>query len=112
MQYHSHTGNNVPFGAQNLRKIGERKDADAGDPARRERLDPVRRWWGQDWLTIDPKLRSSIIEGLSVFLSVFDLSDVAATFCTPKPPAEPPAVPDAPAAETAAVASQLHRSTR
>ena len=57
------------------------------------------------WLTIDPKLRSSIIEGLSVFLSVFDLPDVAATFCPPKPareqagsPADPPTPPCSPAA--------------
>ena len=76
------------------------------DPARRERLDAVRRWHRQDWLTLDPKLRSSIIEGLSVFLSVFDLPEVAATFCPPKP-TEPPPSPAAPAAETAAVARQL-----
>ena len=57
------------------------------------------------WLTIDPKLRSSIIEGLSVFLSVFDLPDVGATFCPPKPareqagsPADPPTPPCSPAA--------------
>ena len=57
------------------------------------------------WLTLDPKLRSSIIEGLSVFLSVFDLPDVAATFCPPKPaseqagsPADPPTPPCSPAA--------------
>ena len=30
-----------------------------------------------DWQALDQKLRSSIIEGLSVFLSVFDLADVA-----------------------------------
>ena len=85
-------------------------EADAStvaDPARRERLDAVRRWYGQDWLTLDPKLRSSIIEGLSVFLSVFDLPDVAATFCPPKPPAEPQVPTGAPAADTAAVARLL-----
>ena len=48
------------------------------------------RWYAQDWLTIDPKLRSSIIEGLSGFLSVFDLPDVAATLCPPKPAMERP----------------------
>ncbi len=78
------------------------------DPARRERLDAVKRWYAQDWLIIDAKLRSSIIEGLSVFLSVFDLPDVAATFCPPKPAAEPAAAsPDAPAADAAAVAKPL-----
>ena len=83
------------------------------DPARRERLDAVRRWYAQDWLTIDPKLRSSIIEGLSVFLSVFDLPNVAATFCPPRPAgeqaawADPPVPPATPAADTAAVARRL-----
>ena len=84
------------------------------DPARRERLDAVKRWYAQDWLTIDAKLRSSIIEGLSVFLSVFDLPDVAATFCPPRPASEqagPPAGPSAPPssadADTAAVARRL-----
>ena len=80
------------------------------DPARPERLDAVKRWYAQDWLTIDAKLRSSIIEGLSVFLSVFDLPDVAATFCPPKPPAEAQPAPDdpaAPAADAAAVARPL-----
>ena len=93
-----------------LTKLGiafEVQSAAAGDPARRERLDAVRRWHRQDWLTLDPKLRSSIIEGLSVFLSVFDLPEVAATFCPPKRPVEPPVSPAAPAAETAAVARQL-----
>ena len=40
-------------------------------------------------------------------LSVFDLPEVAATFCPPKRPAETAASPAAPAAETAAVARQL-----
>ena len=69
-----------------------------------EQLDVVRRWYAQDWLAIDPKLRSSIIEGLSVFLSVCDLPDVAATFCPPKPATEPAASPAAPGADTAAIA--------
>ena len=85
----------------------EVETAGAADPARRERLDAVRRWYAQDWLTIDPKLRSSIIEGLSVFLSVFDLPDVAGTFCPPKPTAELAADPAAPGADTAPVARQL-----
>ncbi len=58
-------------------------------------------------VTIDSKLRSSIIEGLSVFLSVFDLPDIAATFCPRKPPGDAPAGPAAPAADTAAVARRL-----
>ncbi len=78
----------------------------AADPARRERLDAVRRWYGQDWLMLDPKLRSSIVEGLSVFLSVFDLPDVAQTFCPPPPADAPPPDPDA-GADAAPVARPL-----
>ena len=81
-------------------------EAPAADPARRERLDAVRRGYGQDWLMLDPKLRSSIIEGLSVFLSVFDLPDVAQTFCPPPPAPGPPPAPAA-GAEAAAVARPL-----
>ena len=95
---------------EQLAKLGVAFEIDRpvpADPARRERLDAVRRWYAQDWLTIDPKLRSSIIEGLSVFLSVFDLPEVAATFCPPKPALEPAASPAAPGADTAAVARQL-----
>ncbi len=77
------------------------------DPVRWERLDAVRRWYRHDWLALDPKLRSSIVEGLSVFLSVFDLPDVAAVFCPPKPPDDQPAGPAPPEAEAAAVARQL-----
>ena len=55
------------------------------------------------WLSIDPKRRSGIIEGLSVFPSVFDLPDVAATFPRrgrqgSKSPADPPTSPCSPAA--------------
>ena len=35
---------------------------------------------------IDNKIRSSIVEGISVFLSIFDLPDVARVFCPPPPP--------------------------
>ena len=76
-----------------------------GDPARRERLDAVRRWHAQDWKALDTKLRSSIIEGLSVFLSVFDLPDVAAVFCPPAPPKPAPASSGDPE-ETAASVEQ------
>ena len=56
------------------------------DPARRERLDAVRRWFRSDWTQLDKKIRSTVVEGLSVFLSVFDLPEVAAVFCPPAPP--------------------------
>ena len=55
------------------------------DPARREGLDAVRRWYLQNRKALDQKLRSSMIEGPSVLLSVFELQDVAVVFCPPKP---------------------------
>jgi hypothetical protein len=49
-------------------------------------LEAVERWFFQDWKRIEPKLRTSIVEGISVFLSLFDDNpDVKRTFC---PPAE------------------------
>ena len=39
-------------------------------------------------MKLDPKLRTSCVEGISSFLSLFDMEDVAATFC-PKAPARP-----------------------
>ena len=57
-----------------------------GDPAQRERLEAVRRWFTHDWGKLDKKISSTVSEGLSVFLSVFDLPEVAAVFCPPAPP--------------------------
>ncbi len=80
----------------------------AADPERRERLDAIQRWYRQDWMMLDPKLRSSIIEGLSVFLSVFDLPEVAGVFCPPRRPEDAPAA-STPDADTAAVVRPLPR---
>jgi hypothetical protein len=53
---------------------------------KRVQLEAVERWFFQDWKRIEPKLRTSIVEGISVFLSLFDDNpDVKRTFC---PPAE------------------------
>jgi hypothetical protein len=35
-------------------------------------LQSVKRWFSEDWKRIEPKLRTSIVEGISVFLSLFD----------------------------------------
>ena len=51
------------------------------------RVEAVERWYQHDWLALDTKLRTSIIEGISVFLSMFDLPDVARVFCPPAPSA-------------------------
>src|SRR5467141_3873078 len=53
---------------------------------KREQLEAVKRWFYNDWQRIEPKLRTSIVEGISVFLSLFDDNPVVKrTFC---PPAE------------------------
>ena len=50
-------------------------------------MDAVHRWYVHDWNTLDNKIRSSIVEGVSVFLSMFDLPSVARVFCPPAPEA-------------------------
>ena len=52
---------------------------------KREQLAAVRRWFEHDWQRIDQKLRTSIVEGISVFLSLFDDDPtVKRIFCPPK----------------------------
>ena len=53
----------------------------------RLRVEAVNRWHVHDWNTLDNKIRSSIVEGVSVFLSMFDLPAVARVFCPPAPQA-------------------------
>lgn len=48
-------------------------------------LEAVERWYRNDWLQLTPKLRTSIVESVSVFLSIFDLPDVARLFAPPSP---------------------------
>jgi hypothetical protein len=60
--------------------------SDPIDLERQEQLQAVKRWFYNDWRRIEPKLRTSIVEGISVFLSLFDDNpSVKRTFC---PPAE------------------------
>ena len=48
-------------------------------------FEAVKRWFEDDWTRIEPKLRTSIVEGISVFLSLFDDNPrVKYTFCPPK----------------------------
>lgn len=57
---------------------------DKADPDRWEQLQSVKRWYHNDWRRIEPKLRTSIVEGISVFLSLFDDNPaVKRTFCPP-----------------------------
>ena len=57
---------------------------------RRLRFEAVQRWFVDDWAQLDQKLRTSIVEGISSFLSLFDEPGVADAFCPPKPGAERP----------------------
>ncbi len=50
-----------------------------------ESVEAIERWYDKDWSALDAKLRTSIVEGISVFLSLFDQPDVAAVFCPPPP---------------------------
>ena len=75
-----------------------------------QRVAAIERWYQYDWLQLDTKLRTSIVEGVSVFLSMFDLPDVARVFCPPAPqPAAPVPedLPPPPPGATPTVASGL-----
>jgi hypothetical protein len=61
-------------------------EPDGVDQDRKEQLDSVKRWYNGDWKNLDKKLQTSIVERISVFLSLFDDNPrVKRTFC---PPAE------------------------
>ena len=51
----------------------------------RQLVEAIERWYLHDWMALDAKLRTSIIEGISVFLSLFDQPEVAGVFCPPPP---------------------------
>src|SRR5712664_2435012 len=56
------------------------------DQDRKEQLEAVKQWYNDDWKNLDKKLQSSVVEGISVFLSLFDDNPrVKRLFC---PPAE------------------------
>ena len=64
------------------------------DEDRRERLESVKRWYYDDWSNLDKKLQSSVVEGISVFLSLFDDNPpVKRLFCPPAELYEPCAAP-------------------
>jgi hypothetical protein len=55
------------------------------NPEKLEQLEAVKRWFEDDWRRIEPKLRTSIVEGVSVFLSLFDDNPkVKRVFCPKK----------------------------
>ena len=63
---------------------------DAREIEKAAQFEAVKRWFEDDWTRIEPKLRTSIVEGVSVFLSLFDDSPaVKHTFCPPKDAYDP-----------------------
>ena len=74
--------------------------------AGRLRIAAVRRWFTHDWSKLDKKVATTIVEGLSVFLSVFDLPEIAEVFCPPDPNARA-AVPKADAAAAGGSAREV-----
>jgi hypothetical protein len=69
----------IPFEARTV------LDPSQADPDKLEQLQAVKRWFNDDWNRIEPKLRTSIVEGVSVFLSLFDDNPkVKRVFCPEK----------------------------
>src|SRR5215469_8849688 len=65
------------------------------DQDKQAKLEAVKRWFHDDWQRIEPKLRTSIVEGISVFLSLFDDNPkVKRLFCPPKECYDPEANAD------------------
>src|ERR1700678_3089411 len=55
------------------------------NPEKLAQFEAVERWFKNDWQRIEPKLRTSIVEGVSVFLSLFDDNPkVKKVFCPAK----------------------------
>ena len=73
----------VPFTTTTVRE--EAVDAD-----RQAQFEAVDRWFKYDWSAIDIKLRTSIVEGISVFLSLFDTNPtIKRIFCPGKDTFDP-----------------------
>jgi hypothetical protein len=63
--------------------------------SRLAQFESVKRWFAHDWTRIDNKLRTSIVEGISVFLSLFDDNPkLKRIFCPPKECYDPAANAD------------------
>ena len=77
-------------------KVGYRTEPVGSGAGREfaEQVQAIERWYLHDWMALDAKLRTSIVEGISVFLSLFDQPEVAGVFCPPPPgEEESPSVP-------------------
>jgi hypothetical protein len=69
-----------------------RKGTDAICAYRRHRLEAIHRWYYGPWTKLDQRVKASIVEGVVVFLSLFDESpEVYRAFCPPRQAyAQPP----------------------
>src|SRR5438105_194705 len=82
------TSTKIPYRMQDAQ-------SDAREAEKTEQFAAVKRWFEDDWMRIEPKLRTSIVEGISVFLSLFDDNPkVKHTFCPPKATYDPASNPD------------------
>ena len=62
-----------------------RKAQGSGWASRRHQLEALDRWYANGWSRLDARLRSSITEGVTVFLSLFDDNpQVHRAFCPPR----------------------------
>ncbi len=99
---------------EQLRKLGVAfkwvREASTEPREVQDKVDAIRLWYEKDWQEIDKKLRTSIVEGISSFLGVFDDPVVAGVFCPP-PPGErsEPSAEDEPAAMTTSGGLRLRR---
>jgi hypothetical protein len=83
---HEHTAELETFlTEQGIAFVVERHARDAAWSDQREQFEAVKRWYKHNWMRLEPRLRSSIVEGIVVFLSLFDDNPVVArAFCPPK----------------------------
>lgn len=82
------TGQQIPHAVEETAPSPDEADQAA-------RFEAVKRWFEDDWMRIEPKLRTSIVEGISVFLSLFDDNPkVKHTFCPPRETYDPDQNPD------------------
>ena len=55
------------------------------DPTKRELFEAVDRWYWQHWKHLRPDIKTSVVQGIAVFLSLFDTDpQVKRVFCPPK----------------------------
>ena len=60
--------------------VGRLPHPDAGDI-----LEEVHKWYVNDWMELDEKTRSNVIEGISIFLGMFVHPQVKRVLCPPAP---------------------------